>query len=126
MTTPKLRILFADDDLDNREVTHLILAADGFDVVCANDSSELLKMAKEQRFDAYLLDNWMPGIPGIEVCRQLREFDPLTPVIFYSAAVYETDIRQALDAGAQCYLTKPGHIGELIGAVRTAIANRPI
>ena len=126
MPTPKLRILLADDDLDNREVTHFILAADGFDVVCANGSTELLKMAKEQRFDAYLIDNWMPEITGVEVCRQLKEFDPLTPVIFYSAAVFETDIRQALEAGAQCYLTKPADIGNLVGALRTAITERPI
>jgi DNA-binding response OmpR family regulator len=79
-------------------------------------------MAMEQKFDAYLLDNWLPEVAGPELCRQLREFDPNTPVIFYSAAAYITDKQNALEAGAQSYVVKPADPDDLVNALKSAIA----
>jgi two-component system, LytTR family, response regulator AlgR len=53
------------------------------------------------------MDNWLPDGSGIGLCRAIREFDPHTPILFYSAAAYERDIQEALRSGAQAYLVKP-------------------
>jgi len=53
------------------------------------------------------LDNWLLDRSGVELCRAIREFDPHTPILFYSAAAYAHDIREAVRAGAQRYLVKP-------------------
>ncbi|HET8669743.1 MAG TPA: response regulator [Candidatus Saccharimonadales bacterium] len=119
---PKPRILFVEDDRDSRDVTCLFLTSQGFEVICAENATEVLKIATEQKFDAYLLDNWLPEVAGPDLCRQLREFDPVTPVIFYSAAAYATDKQSALEAGALCYLVKPADPEDLVDALKTAIA----
>jgi DNA-binding response OmpR family regulator len=119
---PRPRILFVEDDQDSRDVTCLFLTSQGFEVICAPNASDVLKMAMEQKFDAYLLDNWLPEVAGPELCRQLREFDPNTPVIFYSAAAYITDKQNALEAGAQSYVVKPADPDDLVNALKSAIA----
>jgi DNA-binding response OmpR family regulator len=119
---PKARILFVEDDQDSRDVTYLFLTSQGYEVVCAQNASEGLKIAMEQKFDAYLLDNWLPEVPGTELCRQLRQFDPATPVIFYSAAAYKTDKQNAFEAGARCYVVKPADPDDLVNALKSAIA----
>ena len=119
---PRPRILFVEDDQDSRDVTCLFLTSQGFEVICALNASDVLKMAMEQKFDAYLLDNWLPEVPGPELCRQLRELDPNIPVIFYSAAVYVTDKQNALEAGALCYVVKPADPEDLVNALKSAIA----
>jgi DNA-binding response OmpR family regulator len=116
------RILFVEDDLDSREVTYRFLTSHGFDVICAQKASEAIQTAMEQKFDAYLLDNWLPEVSGPDLCRQIRGFDPYTPVIFYSAAAYATDKQNAFDAGAQCYLVKPADPDDLIKVLVSAIA----
>ena len=68
---------------------------------------EALKLAREQHFDLYILDSWLPDGKGVELCKRLREFDRRTPIMFLSAAAYETDKQAAIDSGAQCYLIKP-------------------
>lgn len=65
-------ILFAEDDLDTRELMQFILPNAGFRVSATGDSSEVLRLVGTHSFDALLLDNWMPEITGIELCRQIR------------------------------------------------------
>jgi two-component system, OmpR family, response regulator CpxR len=121
--TPKPRILFVEDDLDSLQVTYLFLTSQGFEVTCAHDASEGLRIAMEQNFDAYLLDNWLPEVAGPDLCRQLREFDPSTPVIFYSAADHTTDQKNAFEAGARCYVVKPADPDDLVNALKAAITS---
>ncbi len=123
MSTPRLRILYAEDDLDARELTYLILTQAGFEVVCANSAVEAIQLAKEQGFDAYVLDNWMPEISGWELCQQIKEFDSHTPIIFYSAAAYQSDKDKAFAVGAQAYITKPARGEELVSSIETAVTN---
>ena len=120
---PKPRILFVEDDLDSREVTYLFLISQGFEVICVENASDGLKIAMEQKFDAYLLDNWLPEVAGPDLCRQLRQFDPRTPVIFYSAAAHAADKESAFEAGARCYLVKPADPDDLVNALKAAIAS---
>jgi DNA-binding response OmpR family regulator len=64
----------------------------------------------------------MSGGSGIDLCKKLREFNPFTPVLFYSGAAYETDKQQAFVAGAQAYLVKPAEPEELIAEVSRLIS----
>ena len=79
----------------------------GYEMLTAEDLDDGLSLAKLEQFDLYVLDNRFPGGTGIEFCRLIRAFDPDTPIIFYSSAAYDYDIKAGLKAGAQHYLTKP-------------------
>lgn len=118
----KPRILFVEDDKDSLQVTYLFLLSKGFEVTCAQNAADGLKIAMEQKFDAYLLDNWLPEVAGPDLCRQLLEFDPSTPVIFYSAAAHAIDQKNAFEAGARCYVVKPADPDDLVNALKAAIA----
>jgi DNA-binding response OmpR family regulator len=114
------RILLVEDHLDNWELVELTLAE--YMVICAHDFGEGLRLARRRYFDLYILDNWLPDRSGVELCRLIREFDPHTPILFYSAAVYTRDTLEALRAGAQGYLVKPVSFGELRQAVAQLIS----
>jgi DNA-binding response OmpR family regulator len=122
MPTPKGRILYSEDDPDSREIMCLLLTREGFEAVCPDRTEDVLRVAKEEKFDAYLLDTWTPGISGVDLCKRIREFDSLTPVIFYSGAAYEADKEAARAAGAQAYITKPAAFDDVVDAIRSAIS----
>ena len=89
------------------------------EVVSAPTFDEARRRISEEPFDLYLLDNWLPGGTGIDLCREIRKLDTTTPVIFYSGAAYESDRQEAREAGAQAYLIKPVDIAKLMETVRT-------
>lgn len=107
MVSPKGRILCTEDDPDTRDMLKIILGAAGYEVVCTSAADEALKQIRNERFDLCLMDNWMPGVSGEELCTKIRAFDKTTPILFYSGAGYESDKQRAQDAGAQGYLVKP-------------------
>jgi len=117
------RILFVEDDKDNWEMLALNLKEHC--LICASDFVEGLRLARQGYFDLYILDNWLPDGFGVELCRCIRAFDPNTPVLFYSAAVYPRDMQAAFRAGAQAYLTKPVSSDELTRAVARLISVQP-
>lgn len=106
-------ILFVEDHLDTQEIVSMFLQIEGYQVTCAHTAAEALRLVSAQTFDLYLLDSRLPDESGIALCKRLRESDPHTPIIFYSANAYETHKQQALAAGAQGYLTKPCNLTEL-------------
>ncbi len=114
------RILLVEDYEDIRDLTTLTLTE--YTLSCARNFNEGLRLARQGYFDLYILDNWLPDRSGVELCRAIREFDPHTPVLFYSAAAYECDIEEALRAGAQDYLVKPVISDELRQAVSRLIS----
>lgn len=101
------RILYVEDHEDTIEMVSLILEASGFHVTTRGSVEAGLKAVAEQSFDLYLLDSWLPDGWGVDLCKKIREFDPHTPIVFYSAAAYQRDRELALQSGAQAYLTKP-------------------
>jgi DNA-binding response OmpR family regulator len=115
----KLRVLYAEDDADTRELTCLILANEGFEVTCPDTPRDFLKTAKEEKFDAYMLDAWMPEMSGVELCKSIRKFDSRTPIIFYTAAAFDRDRAEALNSGAQAYVIKPASFEELGKTIRS-------
>src|SRR5262245_33751863 len=99
------RILLVEDEEDAREIAALSL--EEYTLICAHDFGDGRRLARQRYFDLYILDNWLPGGNGVELCRFIREFDPHTPILFYSACAYPHDLQAALSAGAQAYLAKP-------------------
>jgi DNA-binding response OmpR family regulator len=109
-------VLFVEDHEDTWEIVAFPLAGN-YEVICARNFEDGLRLATQQRFGLYILDNWLPDGSGVELCRAIREFDPQTPILFYSAAGYNQDIEEGLGAGAQAYLVKPVSFEELKLAV---------
>ena len=127
MNNPQSHILYIEDHDDTRELVTLVLAQSNYRVTPACNSREALKLAQEQQFDLYILDSRLPDGTGIELCKQLREFDQGTPIMFLSAAAYETDKQAAMESGAQCYLVKPADMGVFsseVSALLSAFANK--
>src|SRR5581483_10010848 len=121
MQESKKRILFVDDDDDTRLALYRILSISGFEIVTVETIDEALETAAAQRFDLYLLDNWLKDRSGLDLCRQIRAFDQKTPIVFYSAAAYESDKADALNAGAQYYITKPASFEEIESVILSLI-----
>jgi len=122
------KILVIDDDPDNREILDYNLTREGFEVVCARDAGEGLINLGVQKPDLIILDLIMPGVDGIEFCRQLKG-DPDTrqlPVIMVTAKNDESDIILGLGVGADDYISKPFSSKELIARVRSALRRGPI
>jgi DNA-binding response OmpR family regulator len=103
----KCFILCAEDDKDTCDLLSLVLGNSGYEVVPAHTFVDALSKALAQRFDIYLLDNHMPDGSGVELCKQIREFDPETPIIFYTADAFDREKEEAMNAGANAYLVKP-------------------
>jgi DNA-binding response OmpR family regulator len=66
-----------------------------------------LWLIQAERFDLYLLDAWLPGVDGFELCRQIRIADPQTPILFFTGAAYAADTQKGIEAGANAYVVKP-------------------
>jgi len=109
------RILMVEDEEDSWEIVSFQLPK--YKLTFARDFDDGLNLARCGYFDLYILDNWLPCGSGIGLCRAIRDFDPYTPILFYSAAAYERDIQEALRSGAQGYLVKPVKTNDLEEAV---------
>lgn len=120
MDSTRERILFVDEHEDAREVVTVRLSRRGYEVVAASSLITSLLISRGQTFHLYVLDAQFRGGTGIELCRSIREFDPLTPIIFFSSRAEESARREAFEAGATDYVIKPDLDG-LIEAVRQSM-----
>jgi two-component system alkaline phosphatase synthesis response regulator PhoP len=123
-TSYKNRILCTEDDADTREVLRMLLELEGFEVTCAQDSAQAIRLAKAEKFDLYLLDHWMPEMAGDLLCQKLREFDSTIPILFYSGAATEADKARAMASGAQGYVVKPADPEELTAEIRRLLLTK--
>src|SRR5437660_4758586 len=121
MGPQRARVLCVDDDHDTCEMVSALLKLIGCDVVTARSADEAREIITGGGFDLYLLDNWLPGGSGVELCRVIRASGDSAPVVFYSGAAYDSDRAEALGAGAQAYLVKPGDAGLLVETVRSLL-----
>lgn len=115
-----LRVLVVDDERAIRRYLHAALNAQGYTVYEASSGSEALNMTITDRPDLIILDLGLPDMDGAEVTRQLREWTKI-PIIILSVREQEGDKINALDAGADDYLTKPFSSGELMARMRAAL-----
>jgi len=117
------RVLIADDNTANLRILRTRLAADGYEVVTAEDGEEALVVARDSTPDLILLDIMMPKVDGIEVCRRLKaaQGSGFTPIILVTAMTDAKDIVAGLEAGADEYLTKPVDHAALSARVRSML-----
>jgi DNA-binding response OmpR family regulator len=123
MPPTKRRILCVDDDEDTCLMLVYLLGQENYEVKTAKSVSEALHLAQVESFNLYILDEWFPKEAGLGLCRKIREFDPHTPIIFYSGAAFDSDREEALYAGAQSFVAKP-YVEELIETVHRLLADK--
>lgn len=120
MAKDRVRVLIVDDERAIRRFLNAALTAHGYDVFEATTGEEALTAAVARRPDLIVLDLGLPGIDGIEVTQRLREWSQV-PILVLSVREWEGDKVEALDAGADDYLTKPFGTGELLARMRVAL-----
>lgn len=120
---PRPRVLCVDDDEDSRVMLITLLRLALIEAKAVGTAAQALSLIQTERFDLYLLDAWLPGLDGFELCRRMRAFDPDTPILFFSGAAYEADKKRGIEAGADAYLIKPDVDG-LVGSI-TQFVSQP-
>jgi two-component system KDP operon response regulator KdpE len=123
MSAPPVRVLVIDDEPAIRRLLKTSLAAEGYEVVDAATGGEGLAAFGRTRFDLVLLDLGLPDIEGRDVIRRIRE-KGLTPIIVLSIRSDERGKVEALDAGADDYVTKPVGMDELNARLRAALRHQ--
>jgi two-component system, OmpR family, KDP operon response regulator KdpE len=121
IATSKGTVLIVDDDDSVRRALHMTLRTLGFSILEAPSGEEALTLARTMPHDVVLLDINMPGLDGLETCRELRRLFPRLAILMLTVRESEEDKVKALEAGADDYVTKPFHIRELTARVRSAV-----
>jgi two-component system KDP operon response regulator KdpE len=123
MTEPSIRVLIVDDEPQIRRFLRTSLSAHGYRVIEAAGGQEAMTLLATERPELVLLDLGLPDIDGLEVIRRLREWS-MVPIIVVSVRGREAEKIEALDCGADDYVTKPFGMGELLARMRTALRHR--
>jgi two-component system KDP operon response regulator KdpE len=120
-----MKILIADDDPQMVRALRITLTARGYDVVTAGDGKAALELAITTHPDIVVIDLGMPGLTGIEVIQALRGWTQI-PVLVVSGRSESWDKVEALDAGADDYVTKPFSADELLARIRALSRRTPV
>ncbi len=121
MMQPAIRVLVVDDEPAIRRAIRPPLMELGFQVAEASRGEEALQALRSGAHDVVLLDINMPGIGGIETLKRIRSFAPRLPVLMLTVRDDEEDKVEALELGADDYVTKPFSTRELIARIRSAV-----
>jgi two-component system KDP operon response regulator KdpE len=122
---PTGKILIVDDEPQIRRVMRTTLVSQGYEVHDARSGEEALQAVRERRFDLILLDVNMPGLGGLEACREIRAGSDAA-IVMLTVRNAEADKVAALDAGADDYVTKPFSMPELLARIRAALRRVPV
>ena len=117
------KILIVDDEIDILELVEFNLLKQGFRTLTAQDGEQALRLARQEKPDAVILDLMLPGINGLDVCRILKS-DAATkdvPIIMLTARGEEEDIVKGLEMGADDYVTKPFSPKVLIARLKSVL-----
>jgi DNA-binding response OmpR family regulator len=117
------RILVVEDEATIAEAVSYALRESGYDVEAVGNGQAALEAARAERYDLMILDLMLPGISGLDVCRELRAESDL-PIVMLTARDVEADRVFGLDVGADDYITKPFSIAELVSRVRALLRRR--
>lgn len=115
------RILVIEDDLDIGDMLGINLRDEGYAVEIATHGTDGLNQLKAQFYDLLVLDLMLPGIGGLEICREVRRMPHYLPIIIISAKSAETQRILGLELGADDYLSKPFSLHELIARIRALL-----
>ena len=124
MSTDRAHILVVDDEPQITRVLRTTLAAHGYEIRVANDGEMALEIMKDWAPHLVITDLAMPNLDGIQLCRQVRTFSQV-PIIVLSVRGNEHQKVEALDAGADDYVTKPFSMNELLARVRAILRRAP-
>lgn len=127
MSQPQVRILCVEDNRDSREMIATLLrqADQRYDVTAVETAAEALALNGKQKFDLYILDIWLPGMDGVELCRRLRERGVTEPIMFFSAmGVQQKDKDYVLSAGADDFLVKSLDLERFTDTVERLLGGR--
>jgi two-component system KDP operon response regulator KdpE len=124
MSPPAVKILVVDDEPPIRRLLRTGLGTQGYEVLEAENAEQASDCLKQDKLDLVVLDLGLPGRNGLELLRQLRDDGIQVPIVILSSRTDETGIVQALELGADDYVTKPFGMNELIARIRVAIRHR--
>ncbi|HET9529795.1 MAG TPA: response regulator [Blastocatellia bacterium] len=119
------RILYVESHDDSREMLAEMLSYAGYEVATTTNVADGLGLARLEGFDLYILGSRFSDGTGIDLCRQIRGFDPGTAIIFFSSAAYASDVKAGMAAGAQHYLVKPAGIYAIEQTIAGVFAEAP-
>jgi two-component system, OmpR family, response regulator len=115
------QLLLVEDDPDLANLAALHLRDEGHEVEIIGDGKVASQRVEEQQYDLILLDLMLPGMDGLQICKQIRAADNFTPVIILTAKTSEVDRVLGLEFGADDYLSKPFSLRELMARVKAAL-----
>ncbi|HKP70569.1 MAG TPA: response regulator [Pyrinomonadaceae bacterium] len=127
MIENKRRILCVEDNRDSREMIATLLRETNsdYEVTAVETAAEALELNSRTAFDLYILDIWLPGMDGVDLCRRLRERGVKQPIMFFSAmGVQSKDKDYMLAAGADEFLVKSVDLDLLISTVQRLLAHQ--
>jgi DNA-binding response OmpR family regulator len=117
MSEGQRRILCAESNKDVGELIALMLTRKGYEVETVQTAADCLKMASTDRFDLYILNDTYIDADSLELCQQLRELDPVTPVLLFSLESSGPRRQQASQAGVQIYKSKTSDFVSLVQTI---------
>jgi DNA-binding response OmpR family regulator len=121
MSETRPSILYVEDTQDTRFLVEWNLQQEGFTVTAVQTADEGLSHARENSYALILLDIGLTDMDGLQLCREIREFNTHTPILFFTAYAPLLDHQKAIEAGAQGCLRKPEDTTRLAAAIRTLI-----
>ena len=121
MTAERPLVLLVEDEQDVRDMLAALFERWEYRFTMVATATEGLRRSMERKFDLIILDNWLPDLEGIELCRQIRDFDKQTPIIFFSGSDLGGEERTATEAGANAYLLKGAGLGNLRETMATQL-----
>jgi two-component system response regulator MtrA len=114
------RVLVVDDDQALSEMLGIVLRAEGYEPSFCDDGAKAFSTFKESKPDLVLLDLMLPGLDGIEVCKQIRD-ESVVPIVMLTARGDTLDVVQGLESGADDYIIKPFKPKELIARIKARL-----
>ena len=117
-------VMVVDDDQDLAEMLGIVLTGAGIDVDLVSRGDEVMDVFRNNPPDLVLLDVMLPGIDGIEVCKQIRA-ESMIPIVMLTAKGETAEIIKGLEFGADDYIVKPFQPGELIARIKTRLRRIP-
>ncbi|MTV37810.1 response regulator transcription factor [Duganella radicis] len=118
---PAKRVLIVEDDIHIADLLRMHLQDEGYQVTHCADGSQGLAQVRAGGWDALILDIMLPGVDGLEICRQARAMTTYTPIIITSARSSEVHRILGLELGADDYLPKPFSVLELVARVKALL-----
>jgi two-component system response regulator MprA len=112
----RARVLCVDDDEKSRDLLSTLMRFSGIEVEAVATATQALSLIQKAYFDLYVLDTRLPDLDGFELCRRLRDGNPQAPILFFSSAADEIDMKRGIEAGANAYAIKP-NVDELFGSI---------